>query len=121
MIISNEGNKIIDSNGVVIVSKKTGEWEVVSGGGGGGALWVTGNSDGILDKTYTELKTAVNQGNIVLLKMLMQEDGDVTNVLHLVSLFESSAQNYYNVIFLGMDSWTFSAETPDGQLHYEQI
>ncbi len=69
MIISDEGNKILESNGMVIKSKKTGEWEVVSGGGGSGvfALLEPTVSGGKVtsfacDKTYDEIVERYKDG-----------------------------------------------------------
>jgi len=62
MIISDEGNKILESNGIVIKSKKTGEWEVVSGGGGGAFATFSVEpitEDLICDKSFDELYEAI--------------------------------------------------------------
>lgn len=67
MIISDEGNKILESNGMVIKSKKTGEWEVVSGGGGGAFatfLIDTPNERIVCDKSFDELYEAVHNGPV---------------------------------------------------------
>lgn len=67
MIISDEGNKILESNGIVIKSKKTGEWEVISGGGGG--AFATFSVDPltqklICDKSFDELYEAIHNGPV---------------------------------------------------------
>jgi len=119
MIISNEGNKIIDSNGVVIVSKKTGEWEVISGGGGGGALWVTDN-DNTIAKTYAEIKTALDQGKMVYLKRVYTyEDSMTTIVSFLTSMDVDLTTPEYWANFNGdSGSISYVSSSSDGEMHY---
>lgn len=118
MIISNEGNKILESNGMVIVSKKTGEWEVVSGGGG--ALWVTDNDYTIIDKTYAEIKTALDQGKMVYLKRVSTDDTSMTTIVSfLTSMDVDLTTPEYWANFNGdSGSVSYVSSSPDGEMHY---
>lgn len=79
----------------------------MSGGSGGGVLVVNEDENGTLDKTYAEIKSASNNGVVLL------HSGDeifYLNYIGYIATFET-----YDVTFFGNDaSAAFEADAEDG-------
>lgn len=87
-----------------------------SGGGGtGGTMLITQSQSGddtVLDKTYGEIKTALESG--ILPYMLVSTDQDPVYVTSVVAYGVHEGQ--YGVQLGGIDSYFFIANTEDGVL-----
>lgn len=91
-------------------------------GGGGGAMIITMSQDGddtVLDKTYTEIKTAIESG--IFPYLLTTLTPDVPRYVALVGFYGYNS-GLYGVVFSKSvgDPLTFTSETEDGVLTLEQ-
>lgn len=115
MIISDEGNKILESNGMVIKSKKTGEWEVVSGGGGGAFATFsldTSTERIVCDKSFDELYEAVHNGPVSI--ALFVGPGETT-AYSTSAMAHSGAKRTIVCTYIVFDSTYVQVTWPEGE------
>lgn len=93
--------KTVDENGVPT------EWESGSGGStGGGALILHEDEDGVLDKTWREIATAMSNGTLVVTNYVGTFGDEITSSSTSIICFVQKAPSSYDVFL------NFNFETP---------
>ncbi len=108
-------------NGKTLVVTE-GVWALGSGGGGGtggGAFVATFNGQTMaLDKTWNEIKTACLQNNIVIVKNVYEEEGEVAITIGSLHTIDGGNGHYSCVFSMPLEDnlglWTFETDNENG-------
>ena len=72
---------------------------------------VKADGDGVLDHKYSDIKSAYDQGCLVVWKM----ESSGVNYLLFLMVVDESVEDAYTVVFMGTnDTFSFTSETVDG-------
>ena len=112
--------EVTSSDNGKVLTVIDGAWAAGSGGGGGGGLLVTvtvGTGNATLDKNYTEITTAIQNG---INPVFIMEVGGVLKFPVLTSMEEDEGEFYGVALEILGDTAEYSSESPTGVLTWKE-
>lgn len=89
---------------------------IANAGGGGGDFFVVTESDGVLDKTWTEIYTALSNG---MMGKVLYVDAGITATVGLLNSAQYDGEFYF-VYPLGYTSFWYQTSTANGYPELQQ-